>query len=63
MELARVGKRGPSWLTVDEAAQRLRISPAAVRMRASRGRLAIRRRGRRLYISAASVDDLEPPAR
>jgi Helix-turn-helix domain len=49
-----------SWYSVDAAASRLGISPAAVRMRARRGRLETRRQGRRLYISAASVDELEP---
>jgi hypothetical protein len=29
-----------------------------VRMRASRGRLATRRHGRRVYVAAASVDEL-----
>jgi hypothetical protein len=29
-----------------------------VRMRASRGRLATRRQGRRVYVSVASVDEL-----
>jgi excisionase family DNA binding protein len=49
---------GPKWLTVEQAATRLGCSPAAVRMRASRGRLATRHHGRRVYVSAASVDEL-----
>ena len=48
----------PRWLTINQAAQRLGCSPDAVRMRARRGRLETRRHGRRLYISARSVDSL-----
>lgn len=62
-ELAKASLQRPAWYSIDEAARRLEISPAAVRMRARRGRLAVRRQGRRLYVSAASVDELEPPAR
>ena len=60
-ELARrdsAGDSEPRWLTLEQAAHRLGCSPAAVRMRASRGRLTTRRHGRRVYVSAASVDDL-----
>lgn len=59
-ELARIDARdsGPRWLTVEQAAERLACSPAAVRMRASRGRLATRRQGRRVYVSAVSVEEL-----
>jgi hypothetical protein len=60
-ELARLGAahdRRPTWLTLEQAAERLACSPAAVRMRANRGRLVTRRHGRRVYVSAASVDDL-----
>jgi hypothetical protein len=60
-ELARLDVHrdsGPRWLTVEQAAQRLGCSPAAVRMRASRGRLTTRHQGRRVYVAAASVDDL-----
>jgi excisionase family DNA binding protein len=46
------------WLTVAEAAERLACTPDAVRMRCSRGRLEHRRQGRRLYVSAESVDRL-----
>ena len=49
---------GPRWLTLEQAAERLGITPAAARMRASRGRLQTRRHGRRVYVSAASVDEL-----
>lgn len=59
-EIARAAFRRPSWYSVEEAARRLGISPAAVRMRATRGRLETRRQGRRLYVAAASVDELEP---
>ena len=48
----------PRWLTVAEAATRLGCSPDAVRMRARRGRLEVRRHGRSLYISSASVESL-----
>jgi excisionase family DNA binding protein len=51
-------KSGPKWLTLEQAAERLGCSPAAVRMRANRGRLQARRHGRRVYVSAASVADL-----
>jgi excisionase family DNA binding protein len=49
---------GPRWLTLEQAAERLNCSPAAVRMRANRGRLETRRHGRRVYVSSASVDEL-----
>jgi hypothetical protein len=49
---------GPRWLTLEHAGERLGCSPAAVRMRASRGRLQTRRHGRRVYVSAASVAEL-----
>lgn len=48
----------PRWLTVAQAAERLSCSPDAIRMRVKRGRLDHRRQGRRLYVSAASVDDM-----
>jgi len=60
-ELARrdaTRDNGPRWLTLEQAAERLGCTPAAVRMRASRGRLQTRRHGRRVYVSAASVDEL-----
>jgi excisionase family DNA binding protein len=46
------------WLTLEEAGQRLGCSPAAVRMRVTRGRLVVRRHGRRVYVSRESVDRL-----
>lgn len=46
------------WLTLAQAAERLDCSKDAVRMRAKRGRLESRHHGRRLYVSAASVDAL-----
>jgi excisionase family DNA binding protein len=46
----------PKWLTVDQAAERLSCSSDAVRMRVKRGRLEHRRQGRRVYVSAESVD-------
>jgi excisionase family DNA binding protein len=49
---------GPHWLTLDQAAARLGCSRDAVRMRVKRGRLEGRRQGRRLYVSAASVERL-----
>jgi excisionase family DNA binding protein len=49
---------GPRWLTLAQAGERLGCSPDAVRMRVQRGRLEHRRQGRRLYVSAASVDEL-----
>lgn len=59
-ELA-AGRRGDGrrWLTLAEAAERLGCSPAAARMRAARGRLVTRRQGRRVYVSADSLDRLE----
>jgi excisionase family DNA binding protein len=50
--------RGQAWLTLAEAAERLGCTPDAVRMRIKRGRLEHRRHGRRLYVSAASVEQL-----
>jgi excisionase family DNA binding protein len=49
---------GRVWLTLSEAAERLGCTPDAVRMRINRGRLEHRRHGRRLYVSADSVDRL-----
>jgi excisionase family DNA binding protein len=59
-EVLRIATRSesPRWLTLEQASERLGCSPAAVRMRASRGRLQTRRHGRRVYVSAASVDEL-----
>lgn len=50
------------WLTLAEAAERLGCTRDAVRMRINRGRLEHRRQGRRLYVSAASVDRLDGAA-
>jgi excisionase family DNA binding protein len=63
-ELARLdtARSSARWLTLDQAAERLGCTAAAVRMRAARGRLTTRRHGRRLYVSAASVDELAPGA-
>ena len=60
VELARhaATDTGPRWLTLEQAAERLDCTAAAVRMRASRGRLVTRNHGRRVYVSATSVDDL-----
>lgn len=46
------------WLTIPEAALALGCSPDAIRMRVARGRLEHRRQGRRVYISAAAINDL-----
>jgi excisionase family DNA binding protein len=46
------------WLTLEEAGDRLGCSSNAVRMRVKRGRLESRRQGRRVYVSAASVNAL-----
>ncbi len=56
--LAEREQQGRAWLTLTEAAERLGCTPDAVRMRINRGRLEHRRHGRRLYVSAASVDRL-----
>ena len=56
--LAERELRPRAWLTLREAAQRLGCTPDAVRMRVNRGRLEHRRHGRRIYVSAASVDRL-----
>jgi DNA-binding Lrp family transcriptional regulator len=50
--------RRPDWLTLAQAGRRLGCSPDAVRMRVKRGRLEGRRQGRRLYVSAESVERL-----
>lgn len=47
-----------TWLTLEEAGAQLGCSPDAVRKRVSRGRLEARRQGRRVYVSAASVERL-----
>jgi excisionase family DNA binding protein len=44
---------------LEEAAERLGCTPDAVRMRVKRGRLDHRRQGRRVYVSAMSVDGLQ----
>ena len=48
----------PEWLTLGHAGELLGCSADAVRMRVRRGRLEARRQGRRLYVSAASVERL-----
>ena len=55
---AAAAKNARAWLTLEEAGERLGCSPDAVRMRVKRGRLESRRQGRRVYVSAASVDRL-----
>jgi hypothetical protein len=47
------------WLTVAQAGALLGCSPAAVRMRARRGRLVTSRQGRRVYVARASVVELD----
>lgn len=49
---------GRAWLTLEEAGEKLGCSADAVRMRVRRGRLDSRRQGRRLYVSAASLERL-----
>src|SRR4051794_31107409 len=56
--LASQDDAGPRWLTLEQAAERLGCSSDAVRMRVKRGRLKGEHQGRRLYVSAASVDRL-----
>jgi excisionase family DNA binding protein len=56
--LAGREQRARVWLTLAEAAERLGCTPDAVRMRINRGRLDSRRHGRRLYVSASSIDRL-----
>jgi hypothetical protein len=51
-------RRARTWLTLTEAAEQLSCTPDAVRMRINRGRLECRHHGRRLYVSAASVERL-----
>lgn len=47
-----------TWLTLEEAGEQLGCSPEAIRGRIRRGRLEARRQGRRVYVSAASVESL-----
>lgn len=47
------------WLTCEQAAERLSCSQDAIRMRVKRGRLEHRRQGRRIYVSARSVNELD----
>lgn len=61
-ELVARRTNGREWLTLREAAELLGCSPDAVRMRAARGRLHTRRQGRRVYVSAASVRQLDGAA-
>lgn len=49
---------GRTWLTLDEAGERLGCSADAVRMRVKRGRLEAKTQGRRVYVSASSVERL-----
>lgn len=60
VQQALAGREQPRrvWLTLAEAADRLGCTPDAVRMRINRGRLDSRRHGRRVYVSAASIDRL-----
>ncbi|HZQ03704.1 MAG TPA: helix-turn-helix domain-containing protein [Gaiellaceae bacterium] len=50
---------GRRWLTVAEAAERLGCTTDAVRMRVARGRLEHRRQGRRVYVAASAIDNLD----
>jgi hypothetical protein len=59
MELAAERKPQRRWLTCREAGERLGCSAAAVRMRYRRRRLRGKYQGRRLYIDARSVEELE----
>jgi hypothetical protein len=59
MAQLRVPPPPSPWLTVAQAADLLGCSPAAVRMRINRGRLVVRRHGRRLYVSRRSVVELD----
>jgi hypothetical protein len=58
---AQAAERKPQrrWLTLEEAGERLGCTAAAARMRYKRGRLRGKHQGRRLYIDARSVEDLE----
>ncbi len=49
---------GRTWLTLDEAGERLGCTADAVRMRVKRGRLDAKTQGRRVYVSASSVERL-----
>ena len=51
-----------TWLTLEEAGEQLGVSADAVRMRVKRGRLEAKTQGRRVYVSAASVERLSPAA-
>jgi excisionase family DNA binding protein len=57
---SRVAER--TWLTLEEAGEQLGVSADAVRMRVKRGRLEGKTQGRRVYVSAASVERLSPAA-
>jgi excisionase family DNA binding protein len=57
-DLVLAESQRPEWLTLAQAAARLGCTSDAVRMRVKRGRLEARRQGRRLYVSAASVERL-----
>lgn len=57
-DLVLAESQRPEWLTLAEAAERLSCSTDAVRMRVKRGRLEARHQGRRLYVSAESVERL-----
>lgn len=48
----------PKWIDMNEAGRRLGISANAVRSRVARGRLVTKHHGRRIYVSAESVDRL-----
>src|SRR3954454_3114063 len=56
LETVAQSANGRKWLTLDEAGERLGVSAAAIRMRVRRGRLDARRQGRRVYVSAESLD-------
>jgi Helix-turn-helix domain len=47
-----------AWLTLEQAGELLDCTADAVRMRVKRGRLKARKQGRRLYVSAVSVERL-----
>jgi excisionase family DNA binding protein len=55
---AHANANGSTWLTLEQAGEQLGCSADAVRMRVKRGRLESRRQGRRVYVSAESVERL-----
>jgi hypothetical protein len=52
-------KAPPRWIPLIEGARRYGCSPDAMRMRVKRGTVPARRQGRRVYVLAEAIEELD----